>query len=64
MANTRSAPLYLRRFVGAMALDPAAYEDVEADRGATIQACATVLLASVAEGVALRALARPWRRRD
>jgi hypothetical protein len=59
MANTRSAPLYLRRFVGAMALDPAAYEDVEADRGATIQACATVLLASVAEGVALRASLGP-----
>ncbi len=37
-----------------MALDPAAYEDVEADRGAIIQACATVVLASIAEGVALR----------
>ena len=47
-------PLYVRRFAGAIALDPAAYEDVEADRGATIQACATVLLASLAEGVALR----------
>jgi hypothetical protein len=59
MANTLSASLYLRRFAGAMALDPAAYEDVEADRGATIQACATVLLASVAEGVAMRAWLGP-----
>ena len=33
-----------------MALDPAAYEDVEADRGATIQACATVLLAASPKG--------------
>ena len=54
MANAPSAPLYLRRFAGAMALDPAAYEDVEADRSAIVQACSTVLLASVAEGVALR----------
>ncbi len=59
MSNARSRPLYLRRFAGAMLLDPAAYEDVEADRGATIQACATVLLAAVAEGVALRAVLGP-----
>ena len=54
MTTVSSAPLYLRRFAGAIALDPAAYEDVEADRGAIIQACCTVLLASIAEGVALR----------
>ena len=26
-------PVYLRRLVGALTLDPAVYEDVEADRG-------------------------------
>jgi hypothetical protein len=43
--------VYVRRFVGAMALDAATYEDVEADRGAIIQACATVILSSVAAGI-------------
>ena len=55
MANVTFPPLYLRRLAGAMVLDTATYEDVEADRRATIQACLTVLLASVGEGVALRA---------
>jgi len=40
-------------------LDPVAYEDVEADRSATLQAFATVVLAAVAEGVALRAAIGP-----
>jgi hypothetical protein len=48
-------PLYIRRLAGAMALDSATYEDVEADRRATAWACLTVVLASVGEGVALRA---------
>jgi hypothetical protein len=48
-------PLYVRRLAGAIALDPATYEDVEADRRATAWACLTVLIASVGEGVALRA---------
>jgi hypothetical protein len=48
-------PLYLRRLAGAMALDSATYEDVEADRRATAWACLTVILASIGEGVALRA---------
>jgi hypothetical protein len=43
--------VYARRFVGAMALDPETYEDVEADRGAVIQACATVVLSSLAAGI-------------
>jgi hypothetical protein len=37
-------------------LDPAIYEDVEADKTATIQACATVVLSSVAAGVGVREL--------
>jgi hypothetical protein len=42
---------FLQRLVGAAALDPAIYEDVEADRGATAQAFAVVLLSSVAAGL-------------
>ena len=55
MANVTFPPLYVRRLAGAMVLDSATYEDVEADRRATLQAGLTVLLASVGEGVALRA---------
>ncbi len=43
--------VYVRRFVGALALDAATYEEVEADRSAIIQAGATVLLSSVAAGI-------------
>ena len=42
---------YFRRIVGAFALDPLVYEDVEADDSATMQAGVTVLLSSVAAGV-------------
>jgi hypothetical protein len=42
---------YLRRILGAFALDPVAYEDVEADEGATTQAGITVLLSSAAAGI-------------
>ena len=42
---------FSRRFIGAAVLDPATYEDVEADRLATVQAFSVVLLASVAAGV-------------
>ena len=55
MALATFPPLYLRRLAGAMVLDTATYEDVEGDRRATLQAGLTVLLASVGEGVALRA---------
>jgi len=55
MANVTFPPLYFRRLAGAMMLDAPTYEDVEADRRATVQAGLTVLLASVGEGVALRA---------
>jgi hypothetical protein len=55
MTITTFPPLYVRRLVGALALDSATFEDVEADRRATVHAAFTVLLASVGEGVALRA---------
>jgi hypothetical protein len=42
---------YIRRLVGALALDPSAYEDVEADGGATLAAGSTVLLSSLAAGI-------------
>jgi hypothetical protein len=42
---------YVRRLGGALALNPTAYEDVEADGAATTQACITVLLASVAAAI-------------
>ena len=51
---TTFPPLYIRRLAGAMVLDSATYEDVEADRRATAQAGLTVLIAAVGEGVALR----------
>jgi hypothetical protein len=42
---------FAQRVTGAMRLDPAVYEEVEAHRGALPQALAVVLLASVAAGV-------------
>ena len=52
--TTGIATLFLERLIGAMALESAVYEDVEADGGATIQACAVVLLSSLAAGVGAR----------
>ncbi len=49
MANT-----YLQRLIGAAALDVAIYEEVEADESATIQACATVIISSLAAGIGSR----------
>jgi hypothetical protein len=49
---------YFRRLVGAVGLDPAAFEDVEADRGATVQAGVTVLLSSVAAGIGAQGFGR------
>jgi hypothetical protein len=48
-------PRYVRRLAGALILDSSAYEDVEADRGATTHAVVTVLLSSLAAGVGLHA---------
>jgi hypothetical protein len=42
---------FVQRMVGAARLDPHAYEEVEADRGATGQALAVVVLAAVAAGI-------------
>ncbi len=42
---------FLQRLIGAAALDPAIYEEVEADRAATGQALAVVLLFCVAAGI-------------
>jgi hypothetical protein len=46
--------VFVRRLAGAAMLDPATYEDVEADRGAMIQSIAVVLLASLAAGIGAR----------
>lgn len=45
---------FLQRLIGAAALDAAIYEEVEADRLATRQAFAVVLLSSVAAGIGAR----------
>ncbi|HET7570418.1 MAG TPA: YIP1 family protein [Gammaproteobacteria bacterium] len=42
---------FIQRMVRAARLDPALYEEVEADRGATAQAAAVVVLASIAAGI-------------
>ena len=42
---------FLSRVTGAVLLNPAVYEEVEADRSATLQAMAVVLLSSLAAGV-------------
>lgn len=49
---------YVRRLIGALALDPSAYEDVEADTGATFAAGLTVLLSSLAMGVGAQGFGR------
>jgi len=45
---------FFRRVIGAAVLDAATYEDVEADRTATPQALAVVVLSSLAAGVGAR----------
>ena len=44
---------FLRRLAGAAMLDPTTYEEIEADRGATAQALAVVVLSSLAAGIGL-----------
>jgi len=46
--NPTSFPM---RLIGALALDPPIYEEVEADPGATVQAFLVVLLSSLSAGV-------------
>jgi hypothetical protein len=45
---------FLQRLMGAAALDSAIYEEVEADAGATPQACLVVVLSSLAAGIGAR----------
>jgi hypothetical protein len=47
---------FIRRMVGAARLDANTYEDVEADRSATIQALAVVVLSSIAAGIGVSGL--------
>jgi hypothetical protein len=42
---------FTQRVIGALKLQPAIYEEVEADKGATKQALAVVVLSSVATGI-------------
>ena len=55
MATTTAANSFLQRLIGAMSLDAAIYEEVEADGSATIQAVLVVLASSLAAGVGARA---------
>lgn len=50
MAARPATNSFLQRLIGAAALDPAIYEEVESDPGATTQAFVVVLLAGTAAG--------------
>jgi len=54
MTTTIAVRTFLRRLVGAATLDVATYEEVEADRAATAQAGAIVVLSSLAAGIGMR----------
>ena len=56
MARTSLATSFPMRLIGAMALDPITYEEVEADKSATGQAFLVVLLSSLAAGIGARGL--------
>jgi len=47
---------FLQRLIGAVSLDAAIYEEVEADRSATSQALVVVVMSSVAAGIGGRGL--------
>lgn len=51
MATLTASNTFLQRLIGALSLDSAIYEEVEADRSATVQAFLVVLASSVAAGV-------------
>jgi hypothetical protein len=55
MASTTTTP-FVMRLIGAMALDPVTYEEVEADRSATGQAVLVVVLSGVGAGIGARGL--------
>jgi hypothetical protein len=56
MATTTAANSFAQRLIGALALDSAIYEEVEADRTATGQALGVVLLSSLAAGIGSRGI--------
>src|SRR5438105_3839986 len=58
MATTSAVPsnTFLQRLIGAVSLDSAIYEEVEADRRATAQALVVVLLSSLCAGLGARGL--------
>src|SRR3954466_8102578 len=56
MAPTTTTTPFVMRLIGAMAIDPVTYEEVEADRGATGQALLVVVLSSVGAGIGARGL--------
>jgi len=56
MATTTAPTPFVMRLIGALALDPVTYEEVEADRSSTGQAILVVVLSSVGAGVGARGL--------
>src|SRR6476661_2025270 len=56
MATTTTTTPFVMRLIGAMALDPMTYEEVEGDRSATGQAMLVVVLSSVGAGIGARGL--------
>jgi hypothetical protein len=56
MASTTTTTPFVMRLIGALALDPVTYEEVEADRSATGQALLVVVLSSVGAGIGARGL--------
>ena len=56
MATTTAVTPFVMRLIGALALDPVTYEEVEADRSATGQALVVVVLSSVGAGIGARGL--------
>lgn len=56
MATTTPTTPFVMRLLGALALDPLTYEEVEADRSATGQALLVVVLSSIGAGIGARGL--------
>ena len=54
--TTKTGTPFIMRLIGAVALDPLTYEEVEADKSATGQAALVVVLSSLAAGVGARGL--------
>jgi Yip1 domain len=57
MATEAATNGFVMRLIGAISLDTAIYEEVEADRGGTGQALAVVVLSSLATGIGARGFA-------